>query len=69
MQIDSHLLKISASSIYIDQPLELGSEVDIVVRGSVVKIEDKDNQDSTCNRVYVVKGEIALPVKEENDNR
>lgn len=60
MKIDSHLLKISAGAIYIDAPMELGSEVDVVVRGSVVKIEDKDNQDGTFNRVYVLKGELAL---------
>lgn len=59
MKIDSHLLKLSASPIYIESPLELGSEVTGFFKGEVVKVEDKDNQDNSFNRTYTVKGVIA----------
>lgn len=59
MKIDSHLLKLSTSPIYIESPLELGSEVTVIVKGTVVKIQDKDNQDNSFNRQYVIKGELA----------
>lgn len=59
MKIDEHLIKLSAGKIPIDHELKIGEEVGVFVKGTVVKIEDTDNNDGTINRTYIVKGEIA----------
>lgn len=64
MKLNDNLLRISAGSIYLDKPLELGTEVTLIVRGTITKTEDKDQQDGTYDRVFTCKGEIALEVKE-----
>ncbi len=63
MTINEHLLKISAGSITLLSPLELGSEVSLLVKATVTKVEDHDNQDGSFNRVYVVKGGLAESIQ------
>ncbi len=58
-KIDEHLIRISAGKIPIDQAIDMGDDVTLQVEGTVVKIEDSDNQDGTINRTYVVKGVAA----------
>jgi hypothetical protein len=38
--------------------IENGSEVTLLVKGSVVKIEEKNNQDGTRDLNFIVKAEI-----------
>lgn len=59
MKINEHLVRISAGKAPIDKPLEIGQEVTIGAKGSVVKVEDQDNGDGTINRCYVIKIEFA----------
>lgn len=59
MQINEHLIRISASKAPIGTPLDIGQEVTIGAKGTVTKIEDSDNQDGTMNRTYVIKVEFA----------
>ena len=56
--VNERLVKISASAIITPEELHIGEEVSLLVKGSVVKIEDRDNQDGTINRVFVIKGEL-----------
>jgi len=39
----------------IERKLQLGEDVEVVIRGSVVKKEVGDNQDGSCDIVYKVK--------------
>jgi len=52
--INERVIKFSGSSA-IEEDLELGQEVSVKVVGGVVKIEYRDNQDGTCDKVAVVK--------------
>ena len=54
MQVNEHILKVSGK-IDIPEGLELGSDHVISLTGQIVKVEDLDNQDGTCNKVYVFK--------------
>jgi hypothetical protein len=54
-KVDERLVKVSMSPVETDKTYELGDEVELHVRGDVVKIEFKDNQDGTYNEVYIVK--------------
>lgn len=58
MEINERLVKISAGMIPIADELGLGDDVQLVVDGSVTKMEQMDNQDGTYNLVYVVKGVV-----------
>ena len=60
MKVDEHLVKVSAGQIVTDKPLDLGDEVVLIVKGTVTKIEQLDNQDGTINQVYIVKGDLAV---------
>ena len=66
MKINEHLVKISNGKAPIDKPLEIGTEVIIGAKGTVVKVEDTDNQDGTIDRTFIVKVEYAedMSVKE-----
>lgn len=64
LQINERLVKISAGYITTDESLELGTDISLLVKGTVTKIEDHDNQDGTINRIYVVKGEITESLSE-----
>ena len=56
MKVNSRSVKISASKIEIDKPLQNGSSVVLRVEGDVTKEEYLDNQDGTVDVVYTVKG-------------
>jgi hypothetical protein len=57
MDINSKSIKISRGKTDIENELEMGQEVKIAVVGSVVKIEDTNNQDNTINRCFIIKAE------------
>ena len=48
------LIKIS-SKTPIEKTLELGNDVVIKIKGSVVSTQELDNQDGTINKVYTIK--------------
>ena len=54
MEIKNKILKLSGSSDILNE-LELGQDVEMIVRGSVVTTQDLDEQDGTFSRVYKVK--------------
>lgn len=56
--VSDHLLRVSSGYIELPQPLEIGADVTLTLHGSVVKTEDRDNQDGTVQRIYTVKGMI-----------
>lgn len=58
MKVNSRSVKISASKIEIDKPLQNGSSVVLRIEGDVIKEERIDNQDGSEDVVYVVKGII-----------
>lgn len=58
MKVNSRSVKIMASRIEIDKPLQNGASVLLRIEGDVVKEEHIDNQDSTEDVVYVIRGII-----------
>ena len=52
--IAEHVVRLSGS-VNVEQELELGMDVSLLVTGGVVKIEEHDNHDRTVKKVYVVK--------------
>ena len=60
MDVNEHLIKISAGAIPIEHALKLGDDVELMVQGTVVTILDKDLQDGTIDRVYTIKGVLVL---------
>lgn len=62
MKIDEELVKVSAGYITIEDHLEVGEDVAIMVKGTISKDEHKDNQDGTVNRIVTVKGRIASSI-------
>lgn len=58
MTISEYNLKISAGKIGIPEPIELGEDIAVMVKGSIVKMEDMDLQDGTKARTYTLKGVI-----------
>jgi hypothetical protein len=63
MTINENLVLINASSIPIATELKMGDDVTIGIQGSVIKIEDSDNQDGTVNRTYKIKGIVGDVIK------
>jgi hypothetical protein len=57
--ISEHIIRLSGK-INIEKGLELGEDVSLGVKGSVVRITDEDNHDGTLTRTYVVKPESVL---------
>jgi len=57
--VDEHLVKISMSKIPIEETLELGQDVNILVKGTVTKVSQEDNNDGSYNQVYIIKGAVA----------
>lgn len=53
--IDEILVRAS-NRVPIEKKLEMGQDVTIEIKGSVVKEEVTDNQDGTVNVCYIVKG-------------
>jgi len=58
MKTNSRSIKIMASKIEIDKPLQNGKSVIFTGEGDVVKEEIKDNFDGTVDVVYHIKGII-----------
>ena len=54
MQITEHIIKVSGKA-NIEHELAMDQDVTLVVKGSVVAIQDGSNQDGTINRTYKVK--------------
>jgi hypothetical protein len=63
MKVNSRSVKIMASRIEIDKPLQNGNSVVLRIEGDVVKEEIKDNFDGTVDVTYHVKGVLV----EESD--
>lgn len=59
MKINEQLVKISAVATPLAGEIEIGKEVTVVVKGTVTKSEDRDNQDGTFDRIFTVKGEVS----------
>lgn len=64
MKVDEKLVKISLSKIPVDFNLELGQDITILVNATVVKVAHEDNNDSTYDEVYTVKGVTAEVIKD-----
>ena len=67
LKIDEENVKISAGYIVIQDHLEVGEDVALMVKGTITKDEHKDNQDGTVNRIVTVKGSIATMIYKEDD--
>lgn len=67
MEINEKLVKVSMSKVPILGELKLGDEVQILMQGTVTKLEHEDNQDNTYNEVYIVKGTISYVNEERTD--
>jgi len=52
--INENLLKVSGK-FPIDRQLELGEDLEIRLKGGIVKKEILDNQDGSVNVVYIIK--------------
>lgn len=63
-KINTYLIKVSQSAIPSDGKHELGDDVVVQVRGSVIEIKDTDNHDGSYDRTYKVKGVLAEIIKE-----
>lgn len=53
-QVNEHLIKITGS-IPIEQELALDQDVIIRLEGSVVAVDERSNQDGSCDRYYKIK--------------
>ena len=54
IEINEKIIRFSGS-VNTNKNLELGDEILIRVKGSVVKVEDGDNQDGTKDRTFKVR--------------
>jgi predicted Zn-dependent protease len=63
MDTNEKVLRIvGGSSLRPEQEFELGDDVVAQVEGSVIKIEEKDNQDGTKDRIFIIK-QISVEIK------
>lgn len=54
--LNEKIIRISGSGCVNSQTkIELGEDREVLVRGSVVKIEEKDNMDGTKDIVYIIR--------------
>lgn len=49
------LLVIGFSCLENDPSLAVGDDVELIIKGTVRKIEEADNDDGTCDRTFKVK--------------
>lgn len=64
-EVNEHIVRFSGTSNLADG-LEMDSDVMFVIKGAVVKTEDKSNQDGTVDRIYTVKmTEVLLPKEDD----
>lgn len=63
MEINEKVLRvIGGSALTPETEFALGDDVTAEIQGSVVKIEEKDNQDGTKDRIFIVK-QISVEIK------
>ena len=67
MEVNEKLVRVSAGLVPIEQELELGDDVRLVIEGTVVKEEHEDQNDGTINVIFVVKGVVAYVGDEATD--
>lgn len=54
--LNEKIIRISGSGCINNQTkIELGEDREVLVRGSVVKTEEKDNEDGTKDIVYIIR--------------
>jgi hypothetical protein len=56
MQINEYTVKISLSKFPINQELKLEEDVELNIKGEVLRIEDTSNYDGTVDRCFIIKG-------------
>lgn len=56
MKIDEYTIRVSARKISTESELEIGSDVQLILQGEVVKVEDATNFNGTISRCFVVRG-------------
>lgn len=61
--VNENLVKISSSPFVVEQGLLMDQEVVLRVKGDVVKVEVKSNQDGTVDRIAVVKVQFGEDVE------
>jgi hypothetical protein len=52
--ISSNMARISGK-FEVEKPIELGEDVELVIKASCCKIETFDNQDGSVDQVYILK--------------
>lgn len=57
--INENLIKVKSDAIPIGRTMELGEDVRLLLEGTVVQLQEVDNNDGTKNVIYLVKGIIA----------
>lgn len=66
-EVNEYLIRISGGAIPIMHKLELGDDVVIGLKGTVTKIEAKDNQDGKYDQLHIIKGVMAYVQTEEGE--
>lgn len=54
MAVNERLIKVS-NSVPINVELKMDQDVEVIIKGSVVKIEEGSNQDGTVDRKFILK--------------
>ena len=65
MKDGEYLIKVTLAKIPIENPLELGQDVTIILKGNVTRKTEEDNQDGTKDILYAVQGIIGDLVPQE----
>jgi len=68
MNIDKKTIKFYKEEQEVSKQYELGEDVEITLKGSIIKQEIEDNQDGTVNLVYIFKPAIT-EIKDEYNNQ
>lgn len=56
MEVNSKFLKVSRAKVEIPDDLVLGQyNVEVLVKGDIVKVENSDQQDGTMDITYILK--------------
>ena len=66
METNEFLIKITSKSP-IERELELGQDVVVLLKGSVIQRQERDRQDGTMDIVFVVKP-VDVQIVNENTN-
>lgn len=60
MNINTRFIKISKGKVEVPSDYELGDDLTVHLKGTVVKEEITDNQDGTADKTYIVKAVTML---------